>query len=291
MTLIDAPSDAQLTSLLAHVSDQSRCALLYKFITELFAIYTQLHFTYLEINPLVIRSSPERPSDLEICILDLAARLDQTAEYEVDFYPFSLSLRNLNSSFSVGLSGDLWISLLPSAAVHFPKSSTLLRWTLRLVRSPVPFPLPLPLPFSCISSPPSFLSSSMFKPSLIPGASLKLTVLNPKGRIWTMVAGGGASVIYSDTIADLGGAADLANYGEYSGAPSTAQTYGTYLLNVRIRLALILILEYAKTILSLMTREFDPLNAKVLLIGGGIANFTNVAATFKVRFIFEKVEC
>ena len=29
------------------------------------------------------------------------------------------------------------------------------------------------------------------------GASLKLTVLNKKGRIWTMVAGGGASVIYA----------------------------------------------------------------------------------------------
>ena len=29
------------------------------------------------------------------------------------------------------------------------------------------------------------------------GASLKLTILNPKGRIWTMVAGGGASVIYA----------------------------------------------------------------------------------------------
>ena len=28
------------------------------------------------------------------------------------------------------------------------------------------------------------------------GASLKLTILNPNGRIWTMVAGGGASVIY-----------------------------------------------------------------------------------------------
>ncbi|MEQ2178336.1 hypothetical protein GOODEAATRI_012947 [Goodea atripinnis] len=28
------------------------------------------------------------------------------------------------------------------------------------------------------------------------GASLKLTLLNPQGRIWTMVAGGGASVVY-----------------------------------------------------------------------------------------------
>ena len=36
------------------------------------------------------------------------------------------------------------------------------------------------------------------------GASLKLSILNPRGRIWTMVAGGGASVIYADTVADLG---------------------------------------------------------------------------------------
>ncbi len=69
------------------------------------------------------------------------------------------------------------------------------------------------------------------------GASLKLTILNPEGRIWTMVAGGGASVIYADTICDLGGAAELANYGEYSGAPSEQQTF-----------------EYAKTLLGLMTK-------------------------------------
>ncbi len=49
------------------------------------------------------------------------------------------------------------------------------------------------------------------------GASLKLTVLSPKGRVWTMVAGGGASVVYSDTICDLGQGHELANYGEYSG--------------------------------------------------------------------------
>lgn len=36
------------------------------------------------------------------------------------------------------------------------------------------------------------------------GASLKFTVLNPKGRVWLMVAGGGASVIYTDTVGDLG---------------------------------------------------------------------------------------
>jgi len=96
------------------------------------------------------------------------------------------------------------------------------------------------------------------------GASLKLTILNPRGRVWTMVAGGGASVIYADTIVDLGYGKDLANYGEYSGNPSTDETY-----------------EYAKTILDLMTREKDPLGRpKFLLIGGGIANFTDVAKTF-----------
>lgn len=53
------------------------------------------------------------------------------------------------------------------------------------------------------------------------GASLKLSILNPKGRIWTMVAGGGASVIYADTVGDLGYAQELGNYAEYSGAPNT----------------------------------------------------------------------
>lgn len=48
-----------------------------------------------------------------------------------------------------------------------------------------------------------------------------------------------------------------------AGAPSEQQTY-----------------EYAKTILSLMTQEKHP-QGKVLIIGGGIANFTNVAATFR----------
>lgn len=47
-----------------------------------------------------------------------------------------------------------------------------------------------------------------------------------------------SSLSTSDTICDLGGVDELANYGEYSGAPSEQQTY-----------------DYAKTILSLMTRE------------------------------------
>jgi len=96
------------------------------------------------------------------------------------------------------------------------------------------------------------------------GASLKLTILNPQGRVWPLVAGGGASVIYADTVADLGFAQELGCYGEYSGNPNTDETR-----------------EYARTILDLMTREPDPRGRnKFLLIGGGIANFTDVAKTF-----------
>ncbi len=95
------------------------------------------------------------------------------------------------------------------------------------------------------------------------GASLKLTILNPKGMVWTMVAGGGASVIYADTICDLGHGGEMANYGEYSGDPNTEETY-----------------HYTRTILDLMTRDEDA-KGKVLLIGGAIANFTDVANTFK----------
>ncbi|MDD2567369.1 MAG: ATP citrate lyase citrate-binding domain-containing protein [Thiovulaceae bacterium] len=96
------------------------------------------------------------------------------------------------------------------------------------------------------------------------GASLKLTILKPDARIWTMVAGGGASVVYADTIADLAGIEDLANYGEYSGGPTTSETKF-----------------YAETILDLMTRKKDAKGReKILIIGGAIANFTDVAKTF-----------
>ncbi|MCF7858881.1 MAG: ATPase [Candidatus Cloacimonetes bacterium] len=96
------------------------------------------------------------------------------------------------------------------------------------------------------------------------GASLKLTILNPEGRIWNLVAGGGASVIYADTVVDLGYTNELANYGEYSGNPTTELTYA-----------------YTKTILDLMTRKKDPQGRpKFLIIGGGIANFTDIAKTF-----------
>jgi len=48
-------------------------------------------------------------------------------------------------------------------------------------------------------------------------------------------------ILDRDTICDMGGAAELANYGEYSGAPSEQQTY-----------------DYAKTLLSLMCKQKHP---------------------------------
>ena len=94
------------------------------------------------------------------------------------------------------------------------------------------------------------------------GASLKFTLLNPDGRLWLLISGGGASVIYADTVADLGAGRELANYGEYSGNPSLDETW-----------------DYARTILNLMTAKPHP-DGKVLIIGGGIANFTDTAKTF-----------
>ena len=84
-----------------------------------------------------------------------------------------------------------------------------------------------------------------------------------QGRVWTMVAGGGASVIYADTVGDLGYAHELGNYAEYSGAPTTAETYA-----------------YAKTLIDCATANADG-SGRALVVGGGIANFTDVAATFK----------
>lgn len=103
------------------------------------------------------------------------------------------------------------------------------------------------------------------------GASLKLSILNPAGRVWTMVAGGGASVIYADTVGDLGAAGELGNYAEYSGGPNADETY-----------------RYAKVLLAAATANPDG-RARALIVGGGIANFTDVAATFKgiIRALIE----
>jgi ATP-citrate lyase beta-subunit len=173
------------------------------FAIDFFKFYRDLNFAYLEINPIVMLDNGE------MAILDLVARLDDTAVF---------------------MMRDAW------GDIEFPTA------------------------FGMEDMSPE--EEAIAEADSKSGASLKLTILNPKGRIWTMVAGGGASVVYADTIADLAGVEDLANYGEYSGGPTTGETKF-----------------YAETIFDLMTRHEDS-RGKVLVIGGAIANFTDVAKTF-----------
>ena len=173
------------------------------FVKRLYRFFRDMHFAYLEINPLVMVGNKVYP-------LDFVGRVDDTAQ-------FLVGRKWGNLEFPAGFGGEL--------------------------------------------SPEEKYIKEMDEKS---GASLKLTILNPEGRIWTLVAGGGASVVYADTVADLGYVKELANYGEYSGNPSRAETR-----------------EYVKTVLDLMTRHKDPQGRpKILIIGGAIANFTDVAKTF-----------
>lgn len=210
--------------------------MLVDFISRLYAVYVDCQFTYLEINPLVVIPNPDRTS-AEVFFLDLAAKLDQTAEFEC---------------------GVKWAVARGPAALGLPVAKETKGGKVSIDAGP---PMEFPAPFGReMSKEEAYIAALDAKT----GASLKLTILNPQGRIWTLVAGGGASVVYADAIASAGFADQLANYGEYSGAPTETQTF-----------------YYARTVLELMLRA--PLNpeGKVLFIGGGIANFTNVASTFK----------
>jgi ATP-citrate lyase beta-subunit len=93
-------------------------------------------------------------------------------------------------------------------------------------------------------------------------ASFSLEVINPDGSIFLLLSGGGASVVVADEVFNLGFGKELANYGEYSGNPNFEET----------RL-------YTEQIVKLLLKS----NAKhkVLLIAGGVANFTDVRVTFK----------
>lgn len=186
--------------------------------------------SYLEINPLVVIPNAEGTS-AEVHFLDLAAKLDQTAEFEC-----GVKWAIARSSSALGL-----------ASAHMVDG--------RVTIDAGP-PMEFPAPFGReLSKEEAYIAELDAKT----GASLKLTVLNPEGRIWTLVAGGGASVVYADAIASAGFANELANYGEYSGAPTETQTF-----------------HYARTVLDLMLRSAIRPEGKVLFIGGGIANFTNV---------------
>ncbi|KAK3397424.1 putative ATP citrate lyase subunit 2 [Sordaria brevicollis] len=228
------PSNEELAStLLKHVPKGIHNVLV-DFIARLYAVYVDCQFTYLEINPLVVIPNEDATS-AEVHFLDLAAKLDQTADFEC---------------------GNKWAIARSPAALGIVAQSS--NGSVNIDAGP---PIEFPAPFGReLSKEEAYIAELDAKT----GASLKLTVLNPNGRIWTLVAGGGASVVYADAIASAGFADELANYGEYSGAPTESQTY-----------------HYARTVLDLMLRAPMTEKGKVLFIGGGIANFTNVASTFK----------
>lgn len=186
---------------------------------------------YLEINPLVVIPNADATS-AEVHFLDLAAKLDQTAEFEC---------------------GVKWAIARSATALGLAGAAAQTSGKVQIDAGP---PMEFPAPFGReLSKEEAYIAELDAKT----GASLKLTILNAKGRVWTLVAGGGASVVYADAIASAGFASELANYGEYSGAPTESQTY-----------------HYAKTVLDLMLRAPQHPEGKVLFIGGGIANFTNV---------------
>ena len=92
-------------------------------------------------------------------------------------------------------------------------------------------------------------------------ASFSLTVFDENASIFTLLSGGGASLVVLDTFVDSGMQLDIANYGEYSGAPTRDETKF-----------------YTDELLTLLLASKAP--RKVLVIAGGVANFTDISVTF-----------
>jgi len=228
--LAQYPSNERLAAVLLADVPRPLHAVLVDFISRLYAVYVDCQFTYLEINPLVVIPSTTAGAPAAVHFLDLAAKLDQTAEFEC---------------------GAKWAVARSPAALGMSTTSAATKTTVDA--GP---PMDFPAPFGREMSREEAYIAEMDAKT---GASLKLTVLNAAGRVWTLVAGGGASVVYADAIASAGFSDQLANYGEYSGAPTETQTF-----------------HYARTVLDLMLRAPVHPAGKVLFIGGGIANFTNV---------------
>lgn len=230
--LKEYPSNEQIAKGLLSKVPSGVHNVLVDFISRLYAVYVDCQFTYLEINPLVVIPNKDVTS-ADVHFLDLAAKIDQTAEFEC---------------------GVKWAIARSPAALGIPAGGASKDGKVNVDAGP---PMDFPAPFGREMSKEEAYIAEMDAKT---GASLKLTILNSTGRVWTLVAGGGASVVYADAIASAGFASELANYGEYSGAPTETQTF-----------------HYARTVLDLMLRAPMHAEGKVLFIGGGIANFTNVS--------------
>jgi ATP-citrate lyase beta-subunit len=167
---------------------------------QLFTFFSKYHFTFLEINPLVIVKDT-------IYVLDVAAEVDSAGEFFVD---------------------GAWTSddFRENSRRQKPEEEVAI--------------------------------DELSKKSQ---ASFKLDVLNPDGSIFMLLSGGGASIVLADEAYNVGYGKALANYGEYSGNPNTEEVY-----------------LYTKNLLGLLLKS--KAKKKVLIIAGGVANFTDIRRTF-----------
>ncbi len=152
------PRATVASTLLTHVTDKKKKETLIDFITRLYAVYVDLHFAYLEINPLICLDGVNGGEPV-VQFLDMAAKLDQTAE---------------------SICGPKWaIARDVSVGADSGKSS-------KVVGADRGPPMAWPAPFGRqLTREEAYIQ----KLDGSTGASLKLTVLNPEGRVWTMVAG------------------------------------------------------------------------------------------------------
>lgn len=171
------------------------------FVLKLIELFELIYFSFIEINPLVVK-------DGSVFILDLAGEVDSVADFFV------------NGKWTTGdfTAGEIKEKTDEEKAIE--------------------------------------------ELSLNSQAAFKLDILNPDGSVFMLLSGGGASIVLADEVAAEGFGKELANYGEYSGNPNQEETY-----------------LYTKNILSLLLKS--KANKKVLLIGGGVANFTDIRITFR----------
>lgn len=92
-------------------------------------------------------------------------------------------------------------------------------------------------------------------------ATFALKVLSENASIYTLLSGGGASLVTLDTLVHKNLHKEIGNYGEYSGAPNREETK-----------------LYTDVILKLLLAS--KAEHKVLFIVGGVANFTDISTTF-----------
>lgn len=195
------PDSIQTYLITDDISIISKLPLEEKFVKDLIKAFNMYHFSFLEINPLVIDKG-------QYYLLDVAGEVDSAGEYFVHHAWTDEDIRTGVSKQKTQAEQNI------TALAH--KSQ----------------------------------------------ASFALNVLNADGGIFMLLSGGGASIVLADEVYNLGFGKQLANYGEYSGNPNAQEVY-----------------LYTQNILQLLLASKAP--RKVLIIAGGVANFTDVRATFK----------